>query len=325
MFIINKETNKIDLQKFLDEICLIYFNSESYSIEILDINFFYTKILIEIKNMKFYLKYSKSKFFIHKDYSINRIFIDTDALPKPICFDYLKSSELYYSITTCDSMSSLKDNLTFKSPASKIVYSNIKIFNSYKIESDNKIMNFENFIKAKYNFNLLFPLIKRNHIDDFNEIASSYSVIRENLLYKFSKIKGIEQNILNHGNLNEYNIAMKDEKIIFTDFENAFWGNSITDMSLFFINTLQDKLQFISFMDETTNISVDKYLEYYELCFFKKSLDFIIEVILCYIFPEKKFKPINSNNELNLSFFSTIEEFKKIVPFLKKFLNHSNV
>ena len=72
-------------------------------------------------------------------------------------------------------------------------------------------------------------------------------------------------------------------------------------------------------------MTINEYSFYYDICLMKKSLDLIVNIIYCYIFPQNKHKSINATNTLKLNFFSKIEEINVMQNCLLNLINHSNV
>lgn len=328
MVIVKRNTNNNEnIENIILFIMNKHFNDNFFQIlEVVDVNYFYVKILLETNGHKIYIKYSKSNFFLDKDFSINWVLQDLNICNKTIVSGYLRIYEIFYNITTCETLNTLKESFTFKNKVNDFVFDFIKKFNSLSVKSNDQIFSFENFIKNKVNFNLFFPFIKPKDINNFNEIACCYSLIREELIEKFNSCNfDFDQKILNHGDLKNENIFMDEDKIILTDFENAFWGDNVTDLCVYFINTNQSNLDFMSYLEKDKAFNYEKYSILYEICFLRKSLDLIIDIIFCYLSPEKRIKNQLSLNNLKINFFSKINEIKKTTPFLLNFINHSNV
>jgi hypothetical protein len=307
------------------EISLKHFSCECELLEIVDINSYFYKILVRINNFTLYIKYSKSEIFIEKDYSVNWILQDLDLALKPIDCGYLKSRKIFYTLLKCESLLSLKDNFKTANEAIELTKNILTKFQSTEIQHNEKVPSFKSFLNLKFNFMTVFPLIKENNIEDFNEIAAWYTTIHEKMNYDFNNktIEEIKVKLI-HGNLNEFNILLNSDSFVLEDFEHCLWGDPIIDLCIFCINLNINKKTFLE-VAGCNEMTINKYLFYYDICLMKKSLDLIVNIIYCYIFPQNKHKSIHTANTLKLNFFSKIEEIKIIHPSLMRMINHSNV
>ena len=307
------------------EISLKHFSCECELLDIIDINSFYCKALVRVNNFTLYIKYSKSENFIEKDYGVNWMLQDLDMTLKPINCGYLKLRKIFYTTLKHESLPSLKDNFKTTNEAIELTKNILTKFQSTEIQHNEKVPSLKSFLNLKFNFITVLPLINESDREDFNEIAAYYATIHEKMNYDFNN-KTIEESKVKliHGNLNEFNILLGSDSFMLEDFEHCLWGNPIIDLCIFCINLNINKKTFLE-VAGGNEMTINEYSFYYDICLMKKSLDLIVNIIYCYIFPQNKHKSINATNTLKLNFFSKIEEINVMQNCLLNLINHSNV
>lgn len=322
-FKIFKQEENSYIEEILNEICNKYFSKKFDLLLNIEIDLISTKCLIKINDNFFHIKLSSVEDFIYKDYDISWILQDLNCCPKPIDRGFLKKFNLFYTIFEHIELNKLKYDLNLNSIKKIISYLNT--FHCLKIDFNEKIETLNNFFLKKFNFAKFYYFFSNNLEQDFLTISCCYGEIYEKI--KSFLNKGIlkSDNILLHGNLNEKNIMLDNEDFAFLNFENAFYGDPSVDLCIFFINLKYSKKIMQSFYENRN----EEYLNYisnvYDICFLKKALDFLTNLILLYINNEITSKDIIYENNIWLTFFSDIKEIQNAKKSILNIINHSSV
>lgn len=308
------------------EISLKHFSCECEILEIVDVNSFYSNILVKVNGHAIYIKYSKDNSFINKDYKINWILQNLNITLQPIDIGFLESKKIYYTILKAEESFSLKENFNNTRETKLIITNILNEFHSLPIDANDEIPSFENILKLKFKFINIISFIKQSDIESFNEIAACYASVYEEMIYIFNAkdIKN-EQIKLIHGNLNEFNILLNEDSFVLKNFEFCCWANPIVEECIFYINLNVDKKNFLTLLNIQDEERLQEYSYYYDLCLMRKLLDFIVNIMYCYIIPENKYKATHLTNTLKINLFSNIKEFNLLYPALLNFINHSSV
>lgn len=307
----------------LSEICNKLFSKNFDLLLNVEIDLYSTKCLIKINETLVYIKLSSAKDFIYKDYDISWILQDLNCSLNPIDRGFLKNFNLFYTIFEYTELNELKYNLNLNNL--KKTNSALNHFHSLQIDFNEKIESFNDFFFKKFNFTKFYSFFSNNLEQDFFTLSCCYGEIYEKMqnLLNTSEIK--IKNILLHGNLNNKNISLDSEDFIFFDFENSFYGDPMMDICIFFINIRYNKKTMLSFYETNDEDYLNYLSNIYDICFFKKALDFISSVILLYISDEINSKDILYQNNISLVYFSEIKEIENAKKSILNIINHSNV
>ncbi len=310
------------IKKILNDITIKVIGLEIDSIIKIEITPFSTKCIVNINSNLLYIKYSSSFFYIYKDYDVNWILQDLDISLIPVQKGFIEHEKLYFSIYKYDALNMLKEDFSSINIANTNL--NIRKFHQLKITENKNIEQHKSFFKKKFNFINFYSFFK-NCENNFTDLASCYAEIYEKNIFVFRKTKAIEGNTLVHGNLNAENILIENKNIIFLDFENCFYGNSIIDFAIFYINSFFKKNKFISEISEFYPDQMDNLSDIYDLCLLRKCLDFIENITLFQATKNFSSKDQISNFILSLNYFNDIKEINSIYDSILNIINRSSV